>query len=173
MLECIIWKIIVTIVIIISCIRFTIDSPLLNPESEYITRWNYFGHFSNFIFTLELIFNLIRFGFLIGKDSYLRRSWYNVVSFIVVFASALSYSQSHNLKIFRILDRFKILKILTFIKIQEVRDRGMKVTLKSIGKIIPKVLKLFLLFIIFLSFFALFLTKIFKSSASSCESISH
>lgn len=148
--------------------RYTIDTPLIDPNSALAIGWKYYGDFCNLIFILELVLNLLRYGFIVGNGSYLRRHWYNVVSFVVVLMGALSYIPARGGWAYSMLDKFKILKVLSFVQIQEDRDKNMRVALRAIAKLGPKIFKLFILMLIFFGFFAIILTKIYKSSASKC-----
>lgn len=167
-LDSLAWKIFINILILVSCIRYTIDTPLVNPDSQFILGWRYYGDFCNLIFGVEFIFNLLRYGFIVGKTSYLRRHWYNVISFVVVMSAAFSYIPRRHEQLYMFLDKVKILKIFSFVEIQETRDKNMRIALRSSSIVLRKVLKLFGMMMIFFGFFAIILTKVFKESSAKC-----
>ena len=75
--------------IILSSILLTFESPLADPESEQAKIFEYMDLAFTITFILEASIKIVTFGFLMnGKNSYLSNSW-NVLDFMIVTVSIL------------------------------------------------------------------------------------
>ena len=80
----------VLVLIAISTIMLTLDSPNIDEKGTTAQVLNIFDIVLTIMFTLECVINIILFGFLFnGKTSYARDPW-SIMDLIIVFFSILT-----------------------------------------------------------------------------------
>ena len=84
-------EIIMTVVILLSLLQLAIDSPVLDPDSKTKSALAVIDKLTIAIFTVEIIFKIVAYGFLLnGEYSYMRELW-NIMDFIILTLSYVCF----------------------------------------------------------------------------------
>lgn len=76
--------------IILSTLMLTLESPLMDPESERAINLYWIDVVVTGFFTMELVLKVVVYGFLFnGDESYMKSSW-NIMDFFIVVFSLIS-----------------------------------------------------------------------------------
>ena len=80
----------ILILIVLSTLTLSLDSPLEDPDGQMITVLTYIDYAMTGVFAMEAVIKIISFGFVFnGPNSYIRSAW-NVLDFIIVLAALTS-----------------------------------------------------------------------------------
>jgi len=108
---------------VFSTILLTIESPLDNPHGNKKFVLIKMDVVVTIIFTWECVIKIIVYGFIFGKDTYMRVGW-NVMDFIIVTFSIISLSFSDiELDFIKILRMLRVLRPLRMIS----RNPGLRI----------------------------------------------
>ena len=150
-------------IIFISTIVVSLDNPTNDPNENKSIILNYIDTSIGVIYLLEIIINSIAFGFIIGPNSYLRKSFWNIFDFLIVIVSIFQiYFREGNF-----FSTIKVLRCLRVLKMSE-RHEGLKLVLTSLINVFPSILKLLLLFLICIMSFGLFAIQYLKGKFYYC-----
>ena len=118
-------------------------------------------------FTIEVVVKVIVHGFLFaGKNSYLRETW-NILDFLIVVAALVDLALGDSVSV-GFLKAIRILKILRPLRLIS-RNKDLKISIISLGRAIPAILRLSALVFFFIFLFAILMTMLFSGSFSSCN----
>jgi hypothetical protein len=120
------------------------------------------------IFTFEMVIKIIAFGFIMGKESYLRNPW-NVVDFIVVFSALLSIALTkvEFLSIIKIVRIARIVRVLRPLRIV-AKHRDLQIAITCLIKSIPIILQLEMIVIFVLMLLSVLYTILFSGKFHYC-----
>ena len=118
------------------------------------------------MFTLELFFKSVAFGFVTnGPQSYLRNSW-NILDFVIVISGLLDFVVSSGpLKIIKSLRVARVFRPLRMIS----RYKALKIAMVSLLHSLPKIFNLLILVAFFNFLFGILHTKLFGGLFWTCH----
>jgi len=154
------------VLILISCVVLSVDSPLLDPASTIARTLSIFDAVLTYTFLAEMIIKVLALGFVFGSSAYLTSAW-NWLDAVLVAISlyALSGSASQNISGLRSLRALRALRPLRVIN----RNAGLKVVVNSLFRAIPSILNVLVILVLFLFIFATVSVSFFKGSFSQCD----
>ena len=127
--ELIYFEIVVVAFILMSTVCLALENPRSAPDEPRQRMLELLGVILTGIFTFEALLRIVAYGFLLHKDSYLRRDAWNVLDFIIVVASLCDVilsqtigSDSDGVKVLEQMRLFRTLRPLRFIN----KSRGLK-----------------------------------------------
>ena len=118
---------------------------------------------------LETIANVIVYGLVKEETSYLRRSKFNIIRFLILVLNLLELTPLMLNPTFRHVSKFKAFRALTLAELRYKTNWEMKILIRSLYQLLPKLLKLLVATFFFLLFFALIFTKVYKSQDYYCD----
>ena len=123
----------VLLLILLSSIIFTIDSPLNDPKSNLSTTLTYLDWIITVLFVLEIFLKCISYGiFFNGPKSYMR-NWFNIIDVLIVCISV-----SLIIKFNHILVTFSSDPIFIFFNIQDLENlESIKTNQVDLKKCLP------------------------------------
>ena len=125
---------------------------------------------SSFVFFLaEAIANIIVHGLVQEETSYLRRSKFSIFKLLMLAINLLELTPLMLNSTFRYASKLKVLRSFTLVELRYKVDWEMKILIKSLYQLLPKLLKLLVVTFLFLLFFALIFTKVYKSQDYYCD----
>ena len=142
------------------------DSPLDDPKSYKMMILKKIDLFMTVAFTIEVVVKVIVYGFLFGKKTYLREAW-NILDFLIVLTALIDLALGDSVSV-GFLKAIRILKILRPLRLIS-RNKDLKISIISLGRAIPAILRLSLLVFFFIFLFAILMTMLFSGSFDSCN----
>lgn len=154
----------IIIVIIVSAIGLTLDSPNQDPNSSVRVAIYWIDLLTTTMFLLEAILKNFAFGFLFnGKWSYLKQPW-NIIDFSIILISLLSMTPlPDSLRSFKV---FRILRLLRLIS----HNEELKVAIRALFLAIPNVANVTIIMTLFFLIFGIIGVSYFKGKLFSCQS---
>jgi hypothetical protein len=121
------------------------------------------------VFTIEALFKIITYGFVVNKQSYLRNPW-NIIDFIVVFSALLSNTLTSvaflsYIKIIRVVRIARVLRPLRLVS----KYRDLQVATTCLIKSIPGVLQLEVIVVFVLMILSVLHTILFSGKFNFCH----
>ena len=113
--------------------------------------------------------NIVVHGFVKEETSYLRRSKFNIIRLFILTLNLLELTPLLLHPTFRHVSKLKALRALTLVELRYKANWEMKILLRSLYQLLPKLLKLLVVTFFFLLFFALIFTKVYKSQDYYCD----
>ncbi len=96
--------------IAVSVIQLALDTPLIDPNSNYAYVLTCIDITTTTIFIAEALFKIITFGFLFnGSHSYFRQIWNRLDFAIIVFSILALTPLSNNFKAFKVFRIFRLI----------------------------------------------------------------
>lgn len=130
--------------IIISSILLTLDSPLNDPEGDLQVALDNVNFIISIVFLIEVLLKILAFGFVFnGPDSYLRDGW-NLIDFLIAIASLAAAF----VKVIRLI---KVLRPLRMVS----RYQGLQLSIKALIRSIPNIFNVMLIASIFFFIFGI------------------
>lgn len=150
------FKDLIIVCILTSAIILALDSPLLDPESNFKSSLYWIDITTTAIFTIEAVSKLMVFGlFFSGNTSYFRELW-NILDFIILVFSYLCLTPYS--------DNFKVVKSLRILRSLRLigRNEGLKVAVRALFFAIPNVLEIAFMMLLFFLFFGVICVTFLK-----------
>ena len=122
-------------------------------------------------FLLETVANIVVHGFAKEETSYLRRNKFNIVRFLILAINLLELTPLMLNPTFRHISKLKAFRSLTLVELRYKANWEMKILIRSLCQLLPKLLKLLVVTFFFLLFFALIFTKVYKSQGYYCDNV--
>ena len=121
------------------------------------------------IFSVEATLKLVAFGLAFcGSTSYIRNSW-NILDFIVVIITIISYFvQTRNLNSIKSLRLLKVLRPLRAIS----KNESLKVSIKALGIAISGIITIMIVSLLFYFVFGIISVNYFRGKFFDCEKAS-
>ena len=121
------------------------------------------------VFTIEALFKIIAYGFVVNKQSYLRNPW-NIIDFIVVFSALLSNTLTSvaflsYIKIIRVVRIARVLRPLRLVS----KYRDLQIATTCLIKSIPGVLQLEVIVVFVLMILSVLHTILFSGKFNFCH----
>jgi len=160
----------VLILITISTILLTLDSPNMDSKGKFAEVLGYLDYVLTMLFSLESLLNIILFGLLCnGRNSYARDPW-NVMDLLIVFFSIFNIvldlqGDSTDLSILKIFRMLRVLRPLRFLK----RNLGLKIQVISLMNAIPGIANLLLISLLLLMIFGIQAVGFLKGTFYYCD----
>lgn len=141
------------------------ESPLFDPKDAQADNLYYIDIVVTILFTFEMVFKIIVFGFAInGKESYIRSAW-NLMDFVIVASSFVSLSlRGSNVSALKMLRMLRVLRPLRMIS----RNQGLKIAVSSLVNSLPYIRDVIVVSLLFLLLFAILCTNFYKGAFFSC-----
>ena len=157
-----------TLIILVICASsfcLALDVPRLDPLSPLGEMLHQLDYVWTAIFFLEMCLKIVAYGFISGKEAYLRSAW-NQLDFLIVVVTVLvivaeSVPELYPLRTLRILRILRPLRLIS-------RIAGMRVIVASLVKALPSVFNVFMVVIAVQSVFAILGMQLFMGRFGSC-----
>ncbi|CAK89639.1 unnamed protein product (macronuclear) [Paramecium tetraurelia] len=152
--------------ILLTCIRIALLSPLEDPNSDlsYVLQIGYI--FLTVFYILVILLNCIAFGLYKTEKSFFRQSVYNIFSFAITIVDLITliFDIQHPLSKF-----ITSLRILQFIQIGAVFSQNIAYAQASLLNAFTQMIQLAIFCIIILSIYGIFALKILKGTMYYCD----
>lgn len=159
------FKGLIFILIITSCVNLALEEPLSDPNSGFNTILFYLDLGLSLAFALECVLKVIARGFLFnGPGSYLKNPW-SRFDFLIVVTSLLSFVSSENLKVSKMLRNLRIVRPLRLIP----KNEGLKTAVLTLVKSIKEIVDITVLVLFFLLVWGSFGVNFFKGLFYDCN----
>jgi len=157
---------IILVLILMSTILLTLDSPLDNPNGTRAYVLDVLDSIMTVLFIIELLIKVIVFGFACnGSLSYIRNSW-NVMDGLIVLLSIFKWlpidAELGFIKVMRMLRVIRPLRLLT-------KYKGMRVAVESLIKSIPGFGNVLVISALILLLFSILATTFYKGLFHTCH----
>ncbi|XP_047540569.1 muscle calcium channel subunit alpha-1-like isoform X1 [Vanessa atalanta] len=153
--------------ILASSLMLAMEDPVGGKNNE---AWNdvlrKIDYFFTTVFTIELFFKLITYGFILHKDAFCR-SAFNLLDLLVVIVSLISLSGINNVSFIKILRVFRVLRPLRAIN----RAKGLKHVVQCVIVAIKTIGNILLVTNLLQFMFAVMGVQMFKGKFFSCNDI--
>ena len=151
--------------IVVSTIMLAIESPLDDPESNFVKVLGYIDYVMTAIFFCEMCVKIIALGFVAnGKDSYIKNGW-NVLDFLIVAASVFGVIFSeYELSFLKALRMLRILRPLRLIS----RNKSLKLAITSLINSIPDIVNLLIITTFFILMISILCTTLLAGKFYGC-----
>ena len=120
-------------------------------------------------FLIETVVGIVAHGF--TKETSYLRSKFSVLKCLVLLLNLLELTPLRANSTFRHVSKLKALRALTLVELRYKANWEMKILLRSLYQLLPKLLKLLVVTFFFLLFFALIFTKVYKSQDYYCDNV--
>ena len=136
-----------------------------NPQDNFSKALIIIDYILTPIFSVEAILKLVAFGFAFcGSTSYIRKSW-NILDFIVVTITLISYFvQTRNLNSIKSLRLLKVLRPLRAIS----KNESLKVSIKALGIAISGIITIMIVSLLFYFVFGIISVNYFRGQFYDC-----
>jgi hypothetical protein len=143
-----------------------IDSPLADPDSTTSSVLGVTDKVITILFLIEAILKITVMGFVFnGKESYLRNGW-NILDFIIVFASSISLLPfADNIEWLKVIRLIRILRPLRILS----RNIGMQIAVESLINSASGIGNLLIIFYLLLLLFSILGTNFYKGRFWYCD----
>ncbi|CAD8064649.1 unnamed protein product [Paramecium sonneborni] len=159
------FRMLLIILVLICVVRIILLTPFLNPESDLFQILRTVHLVNTILFCIQISLNIICDGFIIGKESYLQKSPYNVLNFIITtidIAAIFNYNQL-------IFNLFSSLRILEFIRIGAELNQNINYVSQALMKALLTMIQLSIFCFVILLVYGIFATKLLKGSLYYCS----
>ena len=154
-------------VIFVSSLILVIENPFEDPNSDTQMLLTTLDQVVTIIYGVEVLMNAIAFGFILGPDTYLRRSRWNILDFSVFIFSLLGVILTKDqLKI----NSMKVFRTIRILKLGQ-KNPGIRVAIQALIAALPNILRLLAFSFVFILCFALYSMRYLKSLYYSCATI--
>lgn len=154
-------------VVFLSSLILVIWNPLDDPNSLSQVILNSLDQVVTIIYGIDFLMNAVAYGFILGKDTYLRRSVWNLLDFAVFnFCLVGIIVPRDQLKI----NSMKVFRVVRILKVGQ-KNPGIRVATQALIAALPNILKLVAFSFIFILAFALFGMTYLKGKYYSCYSL--
>jgi voltage-dependent calcium channel T type alpha-1G len=156
----------ILVLILISTILLTLDSPLDDPKSNRVYVLDIFDTVMTVLFIIELLVKNIVFGFACnGPQSYIRGGW-NMMDGLIVLLSIFKFlpidAELGFIKVMRLLRVIRPLRLLT-------KYQGMRVAVESLIKSIPGFGNVLVISALMILLFSILGTTFYKGLFHTCH----
>jgi len=156
-----IFEFLLTVVILGNTVLLAFEHPFLPPDSIRVIIIDSFSLAFTIIFLIESILKIIAYGFICNRTSYLRRSGWNIIDFLIVVISTFSLitTESSMLASFNVFRSFRALNVIRSIRSVRVlralrplriinKLEGLKTVLDTLISSVPAVINVVLITIL-------------------------
>lgn len=161
-----IFNLFIILLILTTTVLSAVDSPLHDPNSDKIKRFEIINYVVTLLFTLEAVLKIITLGFVNnGPFSYIRSPW-NILDFIIVFLSIIDFAmaQTENIAVVKSLRIVRLLRPIRLV----AQNGSLKTSIVSLVKSMPKILELLSLCTLVVFMFAMIETYLFSGKFFYC-----
>ena len=143
-----------------------LDNPINDPKSALVEFLTISDIVLSSIFALEALLKIIAYGFIFNRNiAYLKNGW-NLMDFIVVSISLISFVISGDkLKIIKVFRLFRILRPLRVIS----RNKGLRIGIQSLFMAVPNIINVIIVSLLFYIIFGIIGVNYFKGALYSCS----
>ncbi|CAD8070112.1 unnamed protein product [Paramecium sonneborni] len=164
-----IFQLFALLIVLASTIRVGMTTPFLDPNSDTSQILKIVNITTTILFIVQIILNIIARGFIIGENSYIQRSPYNILNVIVTLVEIISlFAPSHTIFHF-----FSSLRIIEFIRIGALLNTSINYISQALLKAFQTMIQLSIFCFIILLIYGTFATKILKGAFFYCSGISN
>ena len=155
--------------VILTCYWLIVDAPNTDVAISNELPLRVIRISSFVFFAAETAANIIVHGLAKEETSYLRRNKFNIVRFLILAINLLELTPLMSNPVFRHVSKLKAFRCLTLIELRYKTNWEMKILIRSLYQLLPKLFKLLVATFFFHLFFALILTKVYKSQNYYCD----
>lgn len=155
------------VIIFISSIILVISSPFEPPDSDIESALRILDQIVTIIYGIEVIMNIISFGFIFGSKTYMRRSIWNILDLTVFIFSLLGVVLPRGT--IRI-NSMKVFRTLRILKIGQ-KNESIRIATQALISALPNILRLLFFMVIFLITFGVFGMAYKKNTYYSCFNV--
>jgi hypothetical protein len=156
--------------VVLSTISLAIESPTLAPDEPLSRGLLIFDYVVSSIFFLEVVLKVMAHGFISDEKSYLRRTWWNVLDFILALLNVVTLVMGHvaggssgdNLRVTKVLYSFRPLRLVR-------RSKGMRIVVKSLWHSVGPLKDVMVIILYFWILFAIAGVLFFKGKFGYCN----
>lgn len=80
------------LIVLVTSIRIALVNPLLDPTSDLSYYLKIIYILTTIYYSVLIILNIIAYGFFIGKDSFIYKTPYNIINFIITIVELIAIS---------------------------------------------------------------------------------
>ena len=120
-------------------------------------------------FFIDVMLNCLVFGVVCGEDAYMRKSHWNKLNVGILVVELLGFSALPASYVFDRIKRVRIMRVVIILKMRYDNNWSMRIMIRSLIRLIPKMFKLIGVSLIIYYYFALMLCKFYKDDLYYCE----
>ena len=156
-------------VILLSCIELSLADPFMAPDTTQAKTLFIIDFIVTVVFCIEMLLIAYAYGFVLGKNTYLRRDWWNVIDFSLVVISVIGvvdeYVDDYSFPVLRIL---KVLRSLRPLRLAR-KSPGMKLVLSCIGRSIAPLRNISVISVVLFAMYAVIGVFFFGGKLRTCQ----
>jgi voltage-dependent calcium channel L type alpha-1D len=152
--------------IIVSSILLAIDNPLNDPEGQLSKALSILDIIMTVLFVLEASIKIVVYGFILGKNTYMRDGW-NILDFVIVIFSVASLAMGDSAGSLSKLKALRTLRVLRPLRMIR-RLENMKLAINAMIRSIPSILNVLLICFFFFLLFGIVGVNYFKGAFFYC-----
>ena len=155
------------VLVLLSTVSLMVEDPVLAPDQWLPRALAIFDYVSSSFFLMECLLKIVAHGFINGKNSYLRRTRWNVLDFSLVLLNIAqlvlsNLGNTRGLRSTKVLYAFRPLRLVR-------RSKGMRLVVKSLIHSIVPIKDVMLIIGAFWILFAIAGVQFFQGSFYSCQ----
>ncbi|CAD8076090.1 unnamed protein product [Paramecium sonneborni] len=159
------FRVFLIILVLICVVRTILLTPFLNPESYLFSILQTVHLVNTILFCIQISLNILSDGLIIGKESYLQKSPYNTLNFLITTMDIVAIFNYNKL----IFNLFSSLRILEFIRIGAELNQNINYVSQALMKAFQTMIQLSIFCFVILLVYGIFATKLLKGSLYYCS----
>ncbi|CAD8145327.1 unnamed protein product [Paramecium pentaurelia] len=159
------FRVFLIILVLICVIRTMLLTPFLSPESDLFAILKTIHTVNTILFCIQIFLNIVSDGLIIGEDSYLQKSPYNALNFIITTIDIVAIFNYNQL----IFNLFSSLRILEFIRIGAELNQNINYVSQALMKAFQTMIQLSIFCFVILLVYGIFATKLLKGCLYYCS----
>ena len=157
------------IVILSVCVALAYFTPKLKPNQTETAILKAISISSFVFFLLETIACISVYGFVRGKDTYLRRDYVNILNLTLLIMELLDLTPLSENATFHSVAKLKALRILLLVQLVYERSPQMKLIFQAFIRSLPFMMALLLGILLFFSWCSILQVKLYKDDEYYCD----
>ena len=155
--------------VLLSCCELILNAPNIDPAlNESLLRVIRLSCFV--LFLIEMLADILVHGLVKEETSYFRNR-FHIIECLILLLNLLELTPLGMNPAFRHASKLKAFRSLKLVELRYKANWEMKILLRSLYQLLPKLLKLMMVTFFFLLFFALIFTKVYKSQGYYCDNV--
>ncbi|CAD8060541.1 unnamed protein product [Paramecium primaurelia] len=159
------FRVFLILLVLICVVRTMLLTPFLDPESDLFSILRTVHLVNTVLFCIQIFFNIISDGLIIGEESYLQKSPYNALNFIITTVDIIAIFNYNQL----IFNLFSSLRILEFIRIGAELNQNINYVSQALMKAFQTMIQLSIFCFVILLVYGIFATKLLKGCLYYCS----
>lgn len=168
-LESRVYQILKILFLLSVCISEAALTPHVPINSSTYISFSSVNKVEAIFFLIDLILNGISYGFICSDDCYLAKSHLNKLNLLICIVEVLLFTPLSNLYIFYRIEKIRTLRVFLLLKIRYDANWEMRIMIRSLLRLMPKLIQLIVYSLLMYYFFALLLCKFYKNDSYYCD----